>query len=184
MRHLESFWSDTANPQSLLALPRGNRCWCWIWAGPLRTEGRFWGRTSSCLGSAVSNWFLILPDGLKRSLCSLPWRISTPRYKLSSGQQNSSSPCVYFPFSWFRTAVPCWDGRPWHLLLSWITQVSLQQFQSRAHPGAESIFRHTDPMDALPPWAWMDSCSMKSKEVLDTSILASSLHPLCRGKTI
>lgn len=131
MTCLEWFWSDTANPQLLLALPRGNRCWCWTWTGPLRTDGRFWGKTSLYLGSAVSNWFLILPDGLEHSLCSLPGHpmkdLRNPRYKLSSGQQNVSDLYIYFPFSCFRTAVPCWNGSLWHLLLWWITKVSLQQ---------------------------------------------------------
>lgn len=75
-------------------------------------RGRFWGKTSLCLGSALSNWFLILLDGLRRSSCSLPKDLWTPKYKLSSGQQNSSSLCFYFPFFWFRIAVPHWGGGP------------------------------------------------------------------------
>lgn len=53
-------------------------------------------------------------------------------------------------------------------------------FQSRAHPSGEFIFSHTHPMDALALGAWMDSWSMKSEKL----ILASSLHPLCRGKIV
>lgn len=122
-------WSNFGETQQIHS--GWSLCWCWTWTGPLRTGGRFWGKTSLCLASAVSNWFLILLDGLKRSLCLLPGcpveDLWTPKYRLSPGQKNSSNFCIYFQFSWFRIAVPCWDGRPWHLLLSWITQVSLQR---------------------------------------------------------
>lgn len=75
--------------------------------------------------------FLILLDGLKYSSCSLPGcpmkDLWNPKGRLSPGQPNSSNLCIYFPFSWFRIAVPCQDGRPWHLQLSWVAQASLQQ---------------------------------------------------------
>lgn len=124
-RHLGSFWSETANPQWLLTLPcAGAEPGQVLWG-----QGADFGVKSLRVWAQLcQNWFLILLDGLKRSSCSDPMKeLWTPKYKLSSGQRNSSNWCIYFPFSWFGIAVPRWDGRPWPLLLSWMAQVSLQQ---------------------------------------------------------
>lgn len=93
----------------------------------------------------------------------------TPKYKLPCGQQNSSNVCLYFPFSCFELLFLAGMGGPdtfcfvgWHRFLS-------SRFQIWVHPSGESTFSHTNPTDALPLWVWMDSWSMKSKEVLETS---------------